>query len=219
MYGRFRARSVREQPEASSRVSASSSRTGKSSSVTSVDTETRLRHRWVFLTYSRCSLESKDEFEEHFSGMLQRNHVTMGATYYGCRENHETEGLRYHVLVRLEKQPNWSCEFMKSAFSLEGVVYDWFGISISPSRAEVPIFIEKCVYSMEMSEAGDCFGQRPILSVERWKLRQRVFDEGRVAGLEEVSSGDCSNDVESRHHGPVVSSYDKMRVSFVVQDV
>ncbi|KAJ5458435.1 hypothetical protein N7475_009823 [Penicillium sp. IBT 31633x] len=71
--------------------------------------------RIVFLTYSQCTISSKDEFEARFSDMLQ--HIGYpDATYYGCREHHKTEGIHYHVLVNLRKQPNWSMKHARRAF-------------------------------------------------------------------------------------------------------
>jgi hypothetical protein len=73
----------------------------------------------VYLTYSQSSLESKDEFEKGFGDMLQQNELVT-ATYYGCREHHEEEGINYHVLVRLGKQVNWSLKFARDCFQCEG---------------------------------------------------------------------------------------------------
>lgn len=113
MFNTFRLDPVSEQSKNPFRVSGASSRTGRSTSLSSAPTEARLRHRWVFLTYSQCSIESKDEFEKWFSYMLEQKDLKT-ATYYGCRENHETEGIHYHVLVNLGKQPNWGSEHARS---------------------------------------------------------------------------------------------------------
>jgi hypothetical protein len=164
MYGRFKAHfSIRQsggQSETSSRASASSSRKGRFTSRTSVNIEPRLHNQWVFLTYSKCSLESKNRFEEGLSEMLQRNDFPT-ATYYGCREHHETEGIHYHVLVNLGKQPNWSFKRAQLKFNVRNNECD--SLHISTPRAKLKV--------------GDCIGQLPTSSVEKQQERKQKWKE------------------------------------------
>ncbi|KAJ5751475.1 uncharacterized protein N7511_008440 [Penicillium nucicola] len=173
MFNRFRIEPVRVSTKSS--VSGSSSSGGRSSPAT-VEPEPRLHHRWVFLTYFQCSLESKDDFEEGFSDMLQRNELT-ASTYYGCREHHATEGIHYHVLVNLGKQPNWSFKTARSNFIVLNNECDSLHI-VSTPRAEQNIsrYIDDHVKYCEKEKGGDCFGQRPIASVEKQELK-RIWEE------------------------------------------
>lgn len=173
MYGKFR---VREQSKKPSRVSGSSSQTGRSTSVSSALTEDRLRHRGVFLTYSQCSIESKDEFEKWFSYMLEGRDLRT-ATYYGCRENHETEGVHYHVLVNLGKQPNWSPKHAQSVFLVEGNECRSLNISTPQPKQKLSQFIEEHVNYCEKEKGGDCFGERPEFSVKKKLERKRKWEE------------------------------------------
>ncbi|OQD99495.1 hypothetical protein PENSOL_c006G09603 [Penicillium solitum] len=178
MFDKFRASSVSGQSKKSSRVSRSSSQTGRSTSVSSALTEDRLRHRGVFLTYSQCSIESKDEFEKGFSYMLERRDLRT-ATYYGCRENHETEGIHYHVLVNLGKQPNWSPKHAQSVFLVEGNECRSLNISTPQLQPKQRLsqFIEKHVNYCEKEKGGDCFGERPEFSVKKKLERKRKWEE------------------------------------------
>ncbi|KAJ6119093.1 hypothetical protein N7471_013044 [Penicillium samsonianum] len=142
----------------------------------SVDTDERLHHPWVFLTYSRCSIESKDEFEEGFSDMLQRNEFTK-STYYGCREHHVTEGIHYHVLVNLGKQRNWSFKHARAKFAVDNSECDLLHISPPPARPNISQYIENCVKYCEKEKGGDCFGQRPTTSVKKQQERKRIWEE------------------------------------------
>ncbi|KGO37682.1 hypothetical protein PEX1_056620 [Penicillium expansum] len=175
MYVRYRASSVSTEASTISRASGLSSRTRRSSPPSSVDTEKRFRHRWVFLTYARCSLESKDDFEEGFSDMLNRNGFRQ-ATYYGCREHHKFEGIHYHVLVNLGKQPNWSYDYARSAFSVEGNECDSLNLSTRAKQRLVQ-FIENHVNYCEKEKGGDCFGERPENSTEKKLERKRQWEE------------------------------------------
>lgn len=167
MFGKSRASSVSGQSKKSSRVSGSPSQI-----------EPRLRHRCVFLTYSHCSIESKDEFEKGFSYMLERNDLRT-ATYYGCRENDETERIHYHVLVNLGKQPNWSRKHARSVFLVEGNECDSLNISTPTLQPKQKLsqFIEKHVNYCEKEKGGDCFGERPEPSVEKKLERKRKWEE------------------------------------------
>ncbi|KAK4867288.1 hypothetical protein LT330_000798 [Penicillium expansum] len=175
MYSRFRVEPVSNKSETSSRVSGSS-RSERSSSVTSVDTETRLRHRWVILTYARCSVESKDEFEQGFSDMLNRNDLRQ-ASYYGCREHHKTEGIHYHVLLNLGRQPNWSYEHARSVLLVEGNECDSLNIATPRLKQKLARFIENHVNYCEKEKGGDCFGERPEFSVEKKLKRKRMWED------------------------------------------
>lgn len=177
MFNTFRLDRVSEQSKNPFRVSRASSRTGRSTSLSSAPTEARLRHRWVFLTYSQCSIESKDEFEKWFSYMLEQKDLKT-ATYYGCRENHETEGIHYHVLVNLGKQPNWGSEHARSVFLAEGNECRSFKSTprLRPTQS-LSQFIEKCLSYCEMEKGGDCFGERPELSTKKRLERSRKWEE------------------------------------------
>ncbi|CDM26239.1 unnamed protein product [Penicillium roqueforti FM164] len=92
--------------------------------------------------------------------MLQRNKLTM-ATYYGCREHHETEGIHYNVLVNLGKQPKWSLKYARSMFAVEHNECESLDISTPGAK----------------QKEGDCFGQRPTSSVERQQEWKRKWEE------------------------------------------
>lgn len=219
MYGRFRVKTVSESSKMSPGVSGARPRKVlRPRLVPSVDTEARPRHGWLFVTYSRCFFTSNEQFQEQFCSVLRRNNVPL-VRYYGCRWRHPTEGSQYHVLVRLEKQPGWSCDFMKSAFSLEGGLCGSFVISTPLSRSEVPFFIEKCVCFMEQPGGYDYFGDRPVLPVHKRKNLERVSDRPTASSWTTVAPGDYFESLERHRYCRAVSSLEKMRVSFVVEDL
>lgn len=172
MCGRYKLYPVSVQSKTSSGTTSSRSR--RNTTVTSVDDKARLHHRWVFLTYARCSLEVKDDFEEGFRDMLQRNNFTH-ATYYGCREQHAGEGIHYHVLVNFDEQRNWSNKTARERLSVAHNEGD--SLHISTRRAEQPIgqFIDNHVKYCE--KEGDCFGVHPLASVEKQAKRKRKWEE------------------------------------------
>ncbi|KAJ5588831.1 hypothetical protein N7537_011509 [Penicillium hordei] len=170
MYGRFRV-----SLEASETPSVFS-RSASSTSLSSVDTEARLRHQWVFLTYSQCSIESKDEFEEGFGEMLKRNDLPM-ATYYGCRESHKTEGIHYHVLLNFGRQPNWSFKYARNVLPVEGNECESLHIGTPRPRQKLSQYVENHVNYCEKEKGGDCFGERPVFSVEKQQERKRKWEE------------------------------------------
>lgn len=69
----------------------------------------RVHGRHLFLTYTQCTIDGKDDFERAFKERLRDINME-DASYYGCREHHKETGIHYHVLVRFAKQPNWSFE-------------------------------------------------------------------------------------------------------------
>lgn len=176
MFTRFRGGSVSEQSDCSSTVTSLTSGSTHSSSVSSVDNEVRLHQRWVFLTYARCSLEVKEEFEESFNDMLQRNEL-LGATYYGCQEPHKVKGIHYHVLVNLGKQVNWSFKFARECFRVDGNDCESLHISTVRPGQSIGQFIAREVRYIEKLEGAIVFGERPVSTVEKQLERKRKWEE------------------------------------------
>ncbi|KAJ5357734.1 hypothetical protein N7541_004892 [Penicillium brevicompactum] len=169
MFGRHRDFIESAHSETSIRASASTA-------ATSVDTERRIHHRWLFLTYASCSITSKDDFEEAFSDTLQRNDLTI-AKYYGCREHHKTEGIHYHVLVNLGRQPNWSMKYARGVFTVESNECHSLHISTPWKKQRLTEFKQKHVSYCEKVDGGDCFGQRPTMTAEKSMERKRHYEE------------------------------------------
>ena len=134
----------------------------------------RIRHRWVFLTYAQCSVSSKEDFEDSFQEMLDRNEFDK-ATFYGCQERHKVEGIHYHVLVNFGWQPNWSFGHARQCLVVEGNECSSLNISIPRPRQNPAQFVENHVKYCE--KEGDCFGKRPSLASEKVAERKRRWDE------------------------------------------
>lgn len=169
MYTKYRLASKSAQ-------SSKSIRTSASTAATSVDTEPRIHHRWIFLTYASCSIKSKHDFEEAFGETLQRNELTT-AKYYGCREHHKTEEIHYHVLVKLDEQPNWSMKYAKGVFTVENNECRSLHISTPWKKQRLTEFIKNHVNYCEKVDGGDCFGQRPAMTAEKSLERKRNWEE------------------------------------------
>ncbi|KAJ5168300.1 uncharacterized protein N7482_003894 [Penicillium canariense] len=151
---------------------SSSPRTGQRTLKFSTGTEARLHRRWIFLTYSQCSLNSKDEFQAGFSDMLQGNKLE-DTTFYGCREHDDGKGTNYYVLVNLGKQVNWHFRFARSRFLVDGNECKSIDITTPRPKQSVQQFIEDRVLDCENAKGGDCFGQRPKCPSEKLERKRR----------------------------------------------
>ena len=109
--------------ETSSVISHSStvftrSEVGGSDSVSS-EGSGKVRAKCLFLTYSRCTILEKDEFETRFVEMLTNSKIDY-LGYYGCREHHDDGGIHYHVLLQLSRQPNWRMDLARAKLMVPG---------------------------------------------------------------------------------------------------
>jgi hypothetical protein len=108
--------------------------------------------------------------------MLARNELIQ-ATYYGCREHHETEGIHYHVLLYSGKQLNWSFKFARTRFVVEGNECHSLHIVTPRPKQNLNQFIENHVRYCEKEKGGDCFGERPKFASEKIAERKRKWEE------------------------------------------
>lgn len=162
MYRRYRLLKDDDRSERSS-FSAGSSVTDVSQSSISKEGG-RVHHRWVFLTYSKCTLEDKVEFEAALAKCWSGTSQLRLATYYGCREHHHPCDVHYHVLVNLGLQPNWSSQFARGVFEVKGNECESLHISTSKGRQRHANFVEYHVKYMGKEKGGDFFGQRPHMA-------------------------------------------------------
>lgn len=173
MFGRFRKSSESESLDSRSLCSGSSG-TGLTS-ITESESG-RFYGRWVLLTYSKCSIESKKKFEEMFVYSLEKREVDL-VKYYGCRELHEDGSVHYHVLVNVGKQLNWSYIYMRSMFTVDG--NDCQSLNFSPPRPKqnINLYVANVVGYIEKESGGDCFGVRPLVGAQKAEDRKRKWEE------------------------------------------
>ena len=172
MFGRFRKSSESESLDSRS-VFSGSSGTGFTS-ITESESD-RFHGRWILLTYSKCSIERKKDFEEMFVYSMGKRQVDL-SKYYGCRELHADGTVHYHVLVNMGKQKNWSYIHMRSRFGVDG--NDCASLDFSPPRdRNINRYVQKVVGLLEKEKGGDSFGVRPLVGAQQAEDRKRKWEE------------------------------------------
>lgn len=154
-------------------VSSGSSGTGLTS--VSGSQPDRFHGRWVLLTYAKCSIERKKDFEEMFVYSMAKRQVDL-SKYYGCRELHADGTVHYHVLVNMGKQKNWSYIHMRSRFGVDG--NDCASLDFSPPRdRNINRYVQEVVGHLEKEKGGDSFGVRPLVGAQKAEDRKRKWEE------------------------------------------
>jgi hypothetical protein len=78
---------------------------------------------YVFLTYSKSSLDDIQSFDDAVQSMIirlkrEKSLRDADVQYYGCLERHEDGSPHFHVLLALSKQVCWSFERAREKFLL-----------------------------------------------------------------------------------------------------
>ncbi|RAH76002.1 hypothetical protein BO86DRAFT_373713 [Aspergillus japonicus CBS 114.51] len=131
---------------------------------------------WVFVTYSQCTIDDKEEFERLFRDALKQ--FAPQAKYFGCRERHEEKGIHYHVLVNLGFQPTWTMERARARFTVIGNMSK--SINLTPNRsANMWRFVRNHVEYVQKN--GDVFGK--AFSVKPGGERKQLWREYKPVEL------------------------------------
>lgn len=135
---------------------------------------------YLFVTWSKSTIDSKQEFQEKLLPLLPPR-----TQYFGGRELHEDGTPHYHVVFRFETETHWSDAYKH--LSIEG---DTNAIRIEKPRPRQParVFLENTM--AYCPKEGDVFGERlslegPVSEQKKRKWQEIIDeqDEGKAWGL------------------------------------
>lgn len=138
----------------------------------------KFRSRLGFLTYSQSRISDPERFYDQI-----RDKLPEGTEIFGCQERHqETEGVHYHVLIQLEKRPNWKDG--RGHFQLTGDdgEPDTDAIRIKPrsKRQSVASFLENVqdyIMKGEPPLPPVLFGKQILPPESVGQRRKRIYSE------------------------------------------
>ncbi|GLA18370.1 hypothetical protein AnigIFM62618_006012 [Aspergillus niger] len=136
----------------------------------------KIHCRWIFLTYTDCSLEHEVDFVEGLRAMLKGKSLASDR-FYGCCEKYTQKGIVYHVLLHLGKQVNWKASHARRVLLVSNSPHESINILTPRPGQNVGNFIESHVKYCEKVANDDCFGKRPSISAAQEARRRRKWVE------------------------------------------
>jgi hypothetical protein len=137
---------------------------------------------YVFLTYSKSSIETAKDFDEAIGRLIlrlkkERSLRDADIRYYGCLEYHIDRTVHFHLLLSLSKQVKWTLKTAREKFLLPENYNRSVNIVVPERNQTTFSFINNHVsYIRKSAEPRDIVGKAFAAAVEARKDRQRQFE-------------------------------------------
>lgn len=110
-----------------------------------------INNKYLYATYSQCSLRVKEEFEANLKSILPIN-----AQYFGGRELHEDGGVHYHVVIYFPNKAHW--QDGRKQMTVPGNTCTSINLSPVKKRQSLELFLSNT--QDYCAKDGDTFGTR-----------------------------------------------------------